>query len=101
MASAGLATLLWLAAPAPAAADLSSVGGEAAVGVTGTGEACRVRLVQDDAARGLQRFNLYCDGWTGASGTLFRFRVSREFTPERLLTDSTFQRGYETRLGAC
>ena len=24
-----------------------------------------------------------------------------EFTPERLLTDSTFQRGYETRLGAC
>ena len=96
-----LAALLWLAAPMPAAADLSSVGGEAAVGADGTGEACRVRLVQDDAARGLQRFNLYCDGWTVASGTLFRFRVSREFTPERLLTDSTFQRGYETRLGAC
>ena len=96
-----LATLLWLAAPTAATADLSTVGGEAAVGVNGTGEACRVRLVQDDAARGLQRFNLYCDGWTVASGTLFRFRVSREFTPERLLTDSTFQRGYETRLGAC
>ncbi len=77
------------------------MGGEAAVGANGTGEACRVRLVQDDTARGLQRFNLYCDGWTVASGTLFRFRVSREFTPERLLTDSTFQRGYETRLGAC
>jgi CHAT domain-containing protein len=101
MASAGLATLLWLAAPAPAAADLSSVGGEAAVGTNGTGEACRVRYVQDDTARGFQRFNLYCDGWTVASGTLFRFRVSREFTPDRLLTDSTFQRGYETRLGGC
>jgi CHAT domain len=96
-----LAALLWLAAPMPAAADLSSVGGEAAVGANGTGEACRARLAQDDAARGLQRFNLYCDGWTVASGTLFRFRVTREFTPERLLTDSTLQRGYETRLGAC
>ena len=94
---AGLALL----APAPATADLSSVGGEAAVGTNGTGEACRVRYVQDDTARGFQRFNLYCDGWTVASGTLFRFRVSREFTPDRLLTDSTFQRGYETRLGGC
>ncbi len=44
-----LATLLWLAAPTAATADLSTVGGEAAVGVNGTGEACRVRLVQDDA----------------------------------------------------
>jgi hypothetical protein len=58
-----LAALLWLAAPMPTAADLSSVGGEAAVGANGTGEACRVRLMQEDAARGLQRFNLYCDGW--------------------------------------
>ena len=97
----GTLAALGLLTPAPAAADLSKVGGEAAVGTNGTGEACRVRFVQDDTARGFQRFSLYCDGWTVASGTLFRFRVSREFTPERLLTDSTFQRGYETRLGAC
>ena len=96
-----LAALLGLITPAPAAADLTAVGGEAPVGANGTGETCRLRLVQDDAARGLQRFNLYCDGWTVPSGTLFRFRVSREFTAERLLTDSAFQRGYETRLGGC
>jgi CHAT domain-containing protein len=100
MTLAALAILAFVI-PAPATADLSSVGGEAAVGVNGTGEACRVRFVQDDTARGFQRYNLYCDGWTVASGTLFRFRVSREFTAERLLTDSTFQRGYETRLGGC
>jgi CHAT domain-containing protein len=90
--------LLWAT---PAVAELQGVGSEAAVGANGTGEACRVRVVQEDAARGSQRLQLYCDGWSVASGTLFRFRVSREFTPERLLTDSTFQRGYETRLGGC
>jgi CHAT domain-containing protein len=100
MALATLAVLALLT-PAPATADLASVGGEAAVGANGTGEACRVRYAQDDTARGFSRYSLYCDGWTVASGTLFRFRVSREFTPERLLTDSTFQRGYETRLGGC
>jgi CHAT domain-containing protein len=103
-ARAGLLVAALLLGPAwatPAIADLHGVGSEAAVGANGTGEACRVRVVQEDAARGSQRLQLYCDGWSVASGTLFRFRVSREFTPERLLTDSTFQRGYETRLGGC
>ena len=85
----------------PAAADLQGVGSEAAVGANGTGEACRLRVVQDEPGRGSQRLSFYCDGWSTPSGTLFRFRVSREFTPERILTDSTFQRGYETRLGGC
>jgi CHAT domain-containing protein len=95
------ALLLGLGWAAPAVADLQGVGTEAAVGANGTGEACRVRVVQEDAVRASQRLQLYCDGWSVSSGTLFRFRVSREFTPERILTDSTFQRGYEARLGGC
>ena len=90
-----------LAGPPAAAADLQGVGNEAAVGANGTGEACRLRVVQDEPGRGSQRLSFYCDGWSTPSGTLFRFRVSREFTPERILTDSTFQRGYEARLGGC
>ena len=61
----------------PAAADLQGVGSEAAVGANGTGEACRLRVVQDEPGRGSQRLSFYCDGWSTPSGTLFRFRVSR------------------------
>ena len=86
---------LLLAWASPAAADLTGVGSEAAVGANGTGEACRLRVITDEPGRGAQRLNFYCDGWSVASGSLFRFRVSREFTPERILSDSTFQRGYE------
>jgi CHAT domain-containing protein len=85
----------------PAAADLQGVGSEAAVGANGTGEACRLRVISDEPGRGSQRLHFYCDGWTASSGTLFRFRVSRETTAEKLLTDSSFQRGYESRLGGC
>jgi len=92
---------LLLAWASPAAADLQGVGSEAAVGPNGTGEACRLRVITDEAGRGSQRLHFYCDGWSVSSGTLFRFRVSKEFTPERILTDSTFQRGYEARLGGC
>jgi len=95
-----LAALL-LAWASPVAADLSGVGSEVPVGANGTGEACRLRVITDEPARGAQRLNFYCDGWSVSSGTLFRFRVSREFTPERILTDSTFQRNYDTRLGGC
>ena len=58
-------------------------------------------MITDEPGRGAQRLNFYCDGWSVASASLFRFRVSKEFTPERILTDSTFQRGYEARLGGC
>ncbi len=95
-----LAALL-LAWASPVAADLSGVGSEVPVGANGTGEACRLRVITDEPARGAQRLNFYCDGWSVSSGTLFRFRVSRELTPERILTDSTFQRNYDTRLGGC
>ena len=94
------AMLLWLAAPRQPRRTCGR-GSEAAVGANGTGEACRVRVVQDEPGARLPAAELYCDGWSMPSGTLFRFRVSREFTPERILTDSTFQRGYETRLGGC
>ena len=96
----GLVVLL-LAWASPAAADLTGVGSEAAVGPNGTGEACRLRVITDEPGRGAQRLNFYCDGWSVASGSLFRFRVSKEFTPGRILTDSTFQRVYEARLGGC
>jgi CHAT domain-containing protein len=96
-----LAALLTLGARPASAADLKGLGSEASVGANATGEACRIRVVQEDSARGTQRLNLYCDGWTVPSGTLFRFRVSAEATAERLLTDSAFQKGYETRLGKC
>ena len=98
--------LIWsfslvLVAAMPAAAQLQGVGSEAALGVNGTGEQCRARVVGDEPARGVTRLSVYCDGWRAPSGTLLRFRVSREFTPERLLTDSAFQRGYESRLAGC
>ena len=96
-----VAALLGLVGVAPASASLQGLGSEAPVGSNATGEACRVRVVAEEGARGTQRLNLYCDGWTVSSGTLFRFRVARETTPERLLTDSQFQKGYETRLGGC
>ena len=66
--------LLWLA-PA-AAVELKGIGSEAPVGANATGEACRLRVVQEEPAKGTQRLNLYCDGWSVPSGTLFRFRVS-------------------------
>jgi CHAT domain-containing protein len=96
----GLAVLL-LAWASPAVADLTGVGSEAAVGPNGTGEACRLRVITDEPGRGTQRLHFYCDGWSVSSGTLLRFRVARDYTVEKLLTDSAFQRGYETRLGGC
>jgi hypothetical protein len=92
---------LALALAGPAIAELQGVGSEVPVGVNATGEPCRLRVVQEEPARGYQRSSLYCEGWSASSGTLQRFRVSREYTPERLLTHSAFQKGYETRLGHC
>jgi len=94
-------TALLLLSPVAAAAQLQGVGSEAAIGANGTGEACRVRVTQDDAARGLTRLVVLCDGWRAPSGALLHFRVARDTTPERLLTDSAFQRSYEARLTEC
>src|SRR5919106_6956436 len=81
--------------------SLQAVGSEAAIGANGTGEQCRVRVTQDDASRGLTRLSVLCDGWRVPSGALLRFRVARDATPERLLTDSAFQKSYDTRLAGC
>ena len=96
------AVLLVLSSVSPAAGQsLQGVGSEAAIGANGTGEQCRVRVALDDASRGLTRLTVLCDGWRVPSGSLFQFRVTRDTTPARLLTDSTFQKGYETRLTGC
>ena len=63
-----LAALL-LAWASPVAADLSGVGSEVPVGANGTGEACRLRVITDEPARGAQRLNFYCDGWSVSSAT--------------------------------
>ncbi len=88
-------------ASSAAGQSLQAVGSEAAIGANGTGEQCRVRVAQDDASRGLTRLTVLCDGWRVPSGALLRFRVARDTTPERLLTDSAFQKGYDTRLSGC
>ena len=94
-----LVLLLVAATVADAAAALDTVGSEAPVGANATGEACRVRLMGED--RGVQRFNLFCDGWSTPSGAVFRFRAPRDYTIERGLTDSSFQRSFEGRLEEC
>ncbi len=50
---------------------------------------------------GVERYALFCEGWTQPSGEIRRFRMPRESTAERLLTDSGLQRSFETRLGGC
>ena len=86
----------------PAAAQsLSGVGSEAAIGTNATGEACRARVIQDDAARGLTRLAVLCEGWRAPSGWLLHFKVARDTTPARLLTDSAFQKSYDARLTDC
>jgi CHAT domain-containing protein len=81
--------------------SLRAVGSEAAIGANGTGEQCRVRVFSEDASRGLTRLSVLCDGWRVPSGTLLQFKVARDTTPSRLLTDSAFQKSYETRLSGC
>ncbi|HYE93365.1 MAG TPA: CHAT domain-containing tetratricopeptide repeat protein [Terriglobales bacterium] len=96
-----LVAALLLLAPITTHAQLQGVGSEAAIGSNGTGEACRVRVTQDDAARGLTRLVVLCEGWRAPSGALLHFKVARDTTPARLLTDSAFQKSYETRLTEC
>jgi CHAT domain-containing protein len=93
--------LLSLAPPAPAQ-SFDKVGDEAPVGKNATGEDCRVRLVQIvKEPLDYQRFNIYCEGWTAPSGEITRFRVGKDFPPERVLTDSGWQKRWEKRLVDC
>ena len=51
--------------------------------------------------RGLTRLVVLCDGWRAPSGALLHFKVARDTAPQRLLTDSAFQKSYERRLADC
>ena len=93
--------LLSLAPPAPAQ-SFDKIGDEAPVGKNATGEDCRAHLVQGvKEPRDYQRFNIYCEGWNAPSGEITRFRVEKDFTPERLLTDSNWETRWEKRRVDC
>jgi CHAT domain-containing protein len=78
-------------------AALKQVGDELAVGTNRTGEACRVRLVDIVT----DRFSLYCEGWNQPSGQITRFAASKDFPPQRLVSDSPWYRSLSGRLGDC
>ncbi|HYB43420.1 MAG TPA: tetratricopeptide repeat protein, partial [Candidatus Methylomirabilis sp.] len=87
---------------APAADPLTAVGDELAVGQNRTGESCRLRLLESHTDRtGFQRFGMFCEGWTQPTGEVRRFAASRDYPAARLLTDSGFQKSFETRVGDC
>jgi CHAT domain-containing protein len=85
-----------LAADAPAL--LKKVGDEIQVGANRTGEPCRLRLLRESPS---ERYGLFCDGWSAASGLLARFKASRDLPPDRLLTDSPYRKDSAGRLGGC
>jgi CHAT domain-containing protein len=104
MLARALIVLLALSAwvPRVEAQSFDKVGDEAAVGKNATGEDCRVRLVQIiKEPLDYQRFSIYCEGWTAPSGELSRLRAGKDFTPERFLTDSVWQKRWEKRLIDC
>lgn len=98
-----LAGVLVLAAAVPVgAAEFQEVGDEAPAGKNATGEECRIRLGAIVKGRlEYQRFNLYCEGWSVASGEITRFRAAKELTPDRMLTDSVWQKRWAERLTGC
>ena len=88
--------------PSAAAQVLDKVGDEAPIGKNATGEDCRVRLVQIvKEPADFQRYSVYCEGWTAPSGELSRLRAGPQFPPERMLTDSQWQKRWERRLIDC
>lgn len=98
-----LVILVALAAWAPGAwaQALDKIGDEAPVGQNATGEHCRVRLTRIiKEPLDYHVYQIYCEGWTASSGEITRFRI-REATPDKLLTDSAWQKRWEQRLGAC
>ncbi|PYM19426.1 MAG: hypothetical protein DMD81_03775 [Candidatus Rokuibacteriota bacterium] len=104
VSAVGLALGAMLCAAAPdvaAQSGLKAVGDERPVGKNRTGEECRLRLVDHRPERFYQRFALFCDGWTQSSGDVHRFRVARDARVDRMLTDSSFQKSFETRVAEC
>ena len=95
----GLALAVW---PVSVAAQgFDKVGDEVPVGKNATGENCRVRLTRIiKEPIDYHVYQVYCEGWTASSGEITRFRV-REATPEKLLTDSPWQKRYEQKLIDC
>lgn len=99
----------FLAALAPAAAGHAlaadpfvSMGDELAVGKNRTGEACRLKLVESRTdLGGYRRYNFYCDGWTQPSGDIRSFGVSKQYTVDKLLTDSAWEKAFSQHLGGC
>lgn len=99
---AGLALLL-LVGPRPvAAADLKTVGQEVVVGKNAVGEDCKLRLMEarSDQVR-YHRYSVFCEGWSQPSGTLQHFVTFPGYPPERIMSDSPLQRGYDARLEGC
>ena len=98
-----LAGILVLAAAAPVAgAPLEEIGDEVAAGKNATGEECRLRLMVNARDRiEYRRYNLYCEGWSAASGEIGRFRAGRDTTPEKLLTEGLWHRRWSERLAGC
>lgn len=95
-----LAGALGLALPV-AAKGLDKVGDEAPVGTNATGEHCRVRLTRIiKEPIDYHGYQVYCEGWTASSGEITRFRI-RDATPEKLLTDSPWQKRYEQKMVEC
>ena len=94
--------LVWLPAAAAAAEAFKRVGDQLVVGNNATGERCRLRLVADSPERrGTQRYGLYCDGWSAASGEIRRIPASGDYPPARLLTDSAHEKALARRVGGC
>jgi len=92
------------AGPALAADAMSAVGDELAVGKNRTGETCRLRLVdvRQEQAFTVQRYALFCEGWSQPSGEITRFNIGKGYTYEKLLTESRWwERINEIRVGAC
>jgi CHAT domain-containing protein len=99
---AAIALALSVAGPPSAAAQgFKNVGDERDIGANRTGEPCRLRLMQIQPENANERFALYCEGWTQPSGEIRRFRAPRGYAAEKLLTDSLFQKAFETRVGDC
>jgi CHAT domain-containing protein len=105
------ATIVWAGQPRQTTVatviDLKEVGDEAPVGKNRSDEACRLLVAQPRRVRigagvsTLQRYSLLCEGWTQPSGEIRRFASGNDYPPERLVTDSAWQKEFSTWLYDC
>jgi CHAT domain-containing protein len=83
-------------------AVFKQIGDELAVGKNRTGEACGLRLVQTVvSADPYERFGLYCEGWSQPSGQIHRFVASKEWPPQRVVSEGRWYQSLAGRLGDC